>query len=133
MAFLEEKDNHSHWEQIWAKKTGNDTFVVCCIPFFTYGLNLGDEVECDANHQIKEVVRSSGNLTYRIWFKEVSDHEIKTRIEAEAKEVGGEHEWSSENLLAASVPFEKRLTFEQILSGMAGNGLVFESGSQHET
>jgi hypothetical protein len=43
LAFLERKDAHNHWEQMWAKKTDENTFILC-IPFFTQGLNLGDEV-----------------------------------------------------------------------------------------
>jgi len=130
LAFLETKDNHNHWEQMWAKKTGENTFILCCIPFFTYGINLGDEVACDSNHQIQRVLRRLGNLTYRIWFKDVSDPAVKTRVEGKVQEMSGEREWSSENLLAISIPSEKQRILEQFLSGETNSGIVFEQGSR---
>jgi len=130
LAFLETKDNHNHWEQMWAKKTGEKTFILCCIPFFTYGLNLGDEVACDSNHQIQRVLSGSGNLTYRIWFKDVTDPTTKARVESKTKEVGGVHEWSSENLLAVSIPGDKQIMFEQFLSHETSSGIIFEEGSR---
>jgi hypothetical protein len=92
LAFLETKENHNHREQMLAKKTGENTLILCCIPLFTYGLSLGDEVACDSNHQIESVLRSYGNLTYRIWLKEVNDSEVKAKIESKVRELGGELE-----------------------------------------
>ena len=129
LAFLETKENHNHWEQMWAKKTGENRFILCCIPLFTYGLNLGDEVACDSNHQIQSVIKGSGNLTYRIWLKEVNNPEVKAKIEGKVREVGGEFEWSSENLLAVSIPGEKERIFEEFVSVETQSGLIFERGS----
>src|SRR6267142_3788381 len=81
-AFLEVKENHNHWEQMWARKLNENHFMICCVPFFTYGLNLGDEVLCDPDYQIREVTKRSGNMTFRIWFKDVLDPSLKEGVVA---------------------------------------------------
>jgi hypothetical protein len=45
-------------EQIWARQIEKDVFEVCCIPFFAYGLALGDLVKTtiiDGDYIIDEV------------------------------------------------------------------------------
>lgn len=31
-------------EQLWARREADNEFIICCIPFFTYGISLGDHV-----------------------------------------------------------------------------------------
>ena len=63
---------------------------------------LGDEVEIDANFVLQRVVRSSGQVTFRVWF---GGQNATTRQELvrEIEMMKPLMEWSSENLLALSV------------------------------
>ena len=53
------------------------------------------------------------------------DPQVKARVETNTQEMSGECEWSSENLLAVSVPSEKAELFERDLSAEINSGLVF--------
>lgn len=33
------------FEQLWAKKVGENQFAICCVPFFLYDVALGAQVE----------------------------------------------------------------------------------------
>jgi hypothetical protein len=56
------------YEQPWAKRLGEDRFEVCCIPFFVYGLALGDVVRADAEtgYVIRSADQRSGNGVVRV-------------------------------------------------------------------
>ncbi|MFI7276150.1 DUF4265 domain-containing protein [Streptomyces sp. NPDC049879] len=62
------------WEQLWAKRTGTDEFVVCAIPLFADGIALGDHVTARPAHGfdlvVDSVVRSAGNAVLRVYFRE---------------------------------------------------------------
>jgi hypothetical protein len=61
------------WEQLWAKQTRSDEFIICCIPFFTYGIALGDTVRTATikgmDYVVSEVRARSGRRVVRLWFK----------------------------------------------------------------
>jgi hypothetical protein len=61
---------HRTWEQLWCKQTGENTFVVCCVPFCLYDLALGDEVETSPpgfrEYEFRRVLRPSGRRVYRV-------------------------------------------------------------------
>jgi hypothetical protein len=42
MADLSPWGLQDRWEQLWASQVAEDEFILCCIPFFTYGMALGD-------------------------------------------------------------------------------------------
>ncbi|MFO0759127.1 MAG: DUF4265 domain-containing protein [Byssovorax sp.] len=69
-------------EQIWARKIDADKFEVCCIPFFTYGIALGDVVVVSLGEErmytIERVVENSGRRVYRLWLKGVGESERAT-------------------------------------------------------
>jgi len=94
-------------EQLWAKQVGPTQFVLCCIPFFTYGLALGDVVETEAargkQYVVRRVVNSAGHRVLRIWLARASQPE-RQDILAQVVSHGFLHEWSSDNLLAIDVP-----------------------------
>ena len=54
------------WEQMWGKVVSENTFIVCCIPFFLYGLSIGDKIVVSDAKDF-EVVEKSENTTIRIW------------------------------------------------------------------
>lgn len=59
-------DARDEWEQMWGKVVGENTFIVCCIPFFLYGLSIGDKVIIDGAEEF-EIIEKSANTTIRIW------------------------------------------------------------------
>ena len=88
-------------EQLWAKQLTEQAFELCCIPFFAYGLALGDVVETDAEYEVRRVTRPSGRSVFRVWF---GDSPLSTtdrdRLAADLTEAGALVERSSVNLLA---------------------------------
>jgi hypothetical protein len=67
-------DDADKVEQLWVKRVdkqpadglGPREFVICCIPFFTYGIALGDTVRTDAEHYVCEVVKKAGHRNLRV-------------------------------------------------------------------
>ena len=53
-------------EQLWARKIDSNRFEVCCIPFFTYGIALGDTVQTDEDYLILKVIHTVGHKTLRV-------------------------------------------------------------------
>ena len=101
-AYQGTKDGKNEWEQLWGQEIAPQRCVVCCIPFFVHDVALGDEVEIDADFVLQRVVRSSGQVTFRVWF---GGQNATTRQELvrEIEMMKPLMEWSSENLLALSV------------------------------
>lgn len=102
-AHLGMKDGKNEWEQLWGQKTAPQRFILCCIPFFAHDIALGDEVETDANFVLQRVIQRSGQVTFRVWFgaeDSMTRQELVRALEAMKPLM----EWSSENLLALSVP-----------------------------
>lgn len=55
-------------EGLWCKKASNDTYIVDNVPFYTYGISLGDEIcvtEEDGEYHFQSIVNPSGNSTLR--------------------------------------------------------------------
>lgn len=70
VAYLGFNEGRNEWEQFWGRRTAEYRFMVCCIPFFANDIDLGDEVETDADWVVQRVVRKSGHVTFRVWFGE---------------------------------------------------------------
>ena len=92
-------------EQLWARKIDHSTFEVCCIPFFAYGLALGDTVACSADFTIQRRLFCGGHRTLRI---AIADFENQHRIHEGLHEwvfaSGLLHEWYSQGYLAVDLP-----------------------------
>jgi hypothetical protein len=101
-AHLGMKGGKNEWEQLWGQEVAPRRLIVCCIPFFVYDVALGDEVEIDANFVFQQVVRSSGQATFRVWFGG-QDTTMRQELVGEIEAMKPLMEWSSENLLALSV------------------------------
>jgi hypothetical protein len=50
---------------VWTRTEDNVSFELCCIPFFKYGLSLGDVVRTTADDGKYEIVPKSGHRTIR--------------------------------------------------------------------
>jgi Domain of unknown function (DUF4265) len=63
----QEPDGRKVWEQLWSEQTDENLFRLCCIPFFVYELNLGDEFETHneggQRHVVNRIVRCSEHYT----------------------------------------------------------------------
>jgi hypothetical protein len=60
------------FEQMWTRTDDQREYEVCCIPFFTYGIALGDVVTWDPISHLVEVATPSGRQNIRIAFLDKS-------------------------------------------------------------
>jgi hypothetical protein len=92
-------------EQVWARKIGNNTFEICCIPFFTYGIALGDTVETDSGYFIRKVAEKGGHRTLRgaVANKDKAD-ELHESIHGYLDRAGLMYEWYSLGYFAVDLP-----------------------------
>jgi hypothetical protein len=100
-------------EQLWARQLGEAEFMICCIPFFTYGIALGDRV-CTSSREerryiIEDVRERSGRRVSRLWLKDV-DEAGRTEVKAFLSEHCLLSEWYSTNLLALDIPEDPEVT-----------------------
>ena len=75
-------DLPNHWaahgpESLWARKVGDDLYLLVAVPFFAYDLNYRDVVRATWAGEgrravVREVVRRSGHTTLRIVFRDAS-------------------------------------------------------------
>src|SRR5262245_18202449 len=95
------------FEQIWARKITENRFEICCIPFFTYGLALGDEVTSTLDFVICNVQRRNGHKIFRIAIETGRDTVgIHKKLHEWVDQTGFLYEWSSDGYLAVDVPPE---------------------------
>lgn len=105
-ADISEEPGHREWEQIWARRLGEHTFEICCVPFFAYGMALGDVVETNGAHVIRRVINRSGHRTVRIWLGDSSSAAAREEVQKAVSSLKINIERYSENLLALSVAGE---------------------------
>ncbi len=53
------------FEQVWTRTDDQETFELCCIPFFPYGVSLGDRIAIRDDGSF-QVVEKSGHQTIRV-------------------------------------------------------------------
>ncbi len=129
-AYLEEKNSKNEWEQLWAIRLGDKRFCIGCIPFFAFDLALGDEVETDENYVIQRVIKESGHYTFRVWFGNSTDQEIKNEVLKFMDNLPVELEWSSANLLAISAPdpSQAKQVADYLYTQQSMEYLIYETG-----
>lgn len=130
-AYLGEKDSHNEWEQLWVRRLGERRFSLCCIPFFSYDLALGDEVETDENYVVKTIVKASGQYTIRVWFGNSPGPDVKVEVLQKLEELELSIEWSSDNLLAisASNADQVREINNYLCERQRSGDLIYEAGN----
>jgi len=126
---IDPTDTAIETEQLWARMVDARQFEVCCIPFFFYGLALGDLVETDDQYQVLKILKASGRFVFRVWFtKPISS---RSDFAKQLVERGALVEWSSTNLLG--VDAENRSVAIEITRFLeerkALGEILFESGS----
>lgn len=119
-------------EQLWAKQLSDDTFEICCIPFFVYDVSLGDVAQTapagGRRYMVSKVIRPSGRFVFRVWFGD--SFQPRREIAEQLETLGAVLEWSSPNLLAIDAADED---LAKVISGwllereQLGH-LVYETG-----
>lgn len=93
------------FEQIWVKTINDRVFQVCCVPFFVYGIALGDLVETDDEFTFQRIASKSGHKTLRIAVaKKTDDAHLHTVCHEWVVQSGLLHEWYSDGYLAVDLP-----------------------------
>jgi hypothetical protein len=121
------------WEQLWARELGENIFEICCIPFFSYGLALGDIVETrpyDAKrYVVSSRLKTKGHFTLRVWFQNQIEESLLESISSSGFAV--ERRYKTGRLVSIDAPSsEKRKELEQMLESQAiSEGFFWENGS----
>jgi hypothetical protein len=112
VADLSDHGMQGRLEQLWARKISEVEFVICCIPFFTYGIALGDRVFTSEREERRYVIdgvrEKAGRHISRLWLKDVDEAgraEIKTFVEQQNLL----SEWYSTDLLALDIPVDPEI------------------------
>ena len=97
-------------ESMWAFDLGDGRCQIDNIPFFAYGLNLGDVVRV-AEHEgfrreVMENVEKSGNRTFRVALEKGCSEESAEALVTKLRRMGVRLERGFSILLALSVPPE---------------------------
>ncbi len=94
------------YEQLWTKQIEPLKFMICCIPFFVYGIALGDIVNTEHNDDyfLKDLSIRSGNLTVRFSIRVKSIYDDLLRA---LKHECIEHECASDTMIASSFKTKK--------------------------
>src|SRR5690606_6884658 len=56
------------YEQMWTRTDDGASHELCCIPFFAYGLSLGDVITLTSDDGAYEIASKSGHRTVRFAF-----------------------------------------------------------------
>ena len=118
-------------EQLWTRQLTDDTFEMCCIPFFVYDIALGDVVETrprgGRKYVLSRVVEPSGRYVFRVHFKKRG---TGTAVADELAEMGALLEWSSPSLLAVDAADLARAQAlaNYLQAAEAEQRLIYETG-----
>jgi hypothetical protein len=114
------------WEQMWGKKNDDNSITICCIPFFAYGLALGDVVEIDHKSVFIRLKQESGNLTIRAWTREMPADAKRPFVEAMLL-YADNAEMHSDDLVAFNVSPDKFAVAHEFLVKSERNiGAIYE-------
>jgi Domain of unknown function (DUF4265) len=100
-------------EQLSTSQVSPDRFEVCCIPFFTYGIALGDVVSARKGQEtswlMESVVSRSGHRTVRLAIESAARaQELHEQLHTLVAETGLAHEWHGSGYVAIDIPPDKR-------------------------
>ncbi|MEU9603213.1 DUF4265 domain-containing protein [Streptomyces sp. NPDC048057] len=92
-------------EQLWLREASESgSYAVCCIPFYAYGLALGDVVRLNASGGVERLVRKSGRRVLRVLFAEDRPSADSRSALREAVDACGLlSEWNGERQVAIDV------------------------------
>lgn len=120
--------NDVEGESIWAKEIPGepDHYILDNIPFFAYGLNIGDVVRCVATkeypREVVSVVRPSGNSTMRVAFDPLVDDRVITQAMDKIHDTGAIVECAVKGVYSISVNDDAYDTVLAWLSALEDDG-----------
>ena len=108
------------YEQLWTKKLGSDRFLICCLPFFTYGIALRDIVVAvlDEREQymFQHVAKKSGHRLLRFAFQSKETAvSIHKQLHQALLAAGCAQEWNGSGYCAVDIGSERDLGAVQAL------------------
>jgi hypothetical protein len=93
------------FEQFWTRQVSKTRFELSCIPFFTYGIALGDTVEVSSKGVVRRVTKKSGHKTLRVVVVDRREEAIiHPTLHEWVKNAGLLHEWCSPGYLSVDIP-----------------------------
>lgn len=133
MAALEGAPLEGRWEQLWAQRINEHEFRICCIPFFTFGVALGDIVHTapqgGKQYVIDHVAHRSGRGVLRFWTKNATPASV-ARVQAVLARENQLSEIYGEHLLV--IDFDSGQTdpeIDALLAEASALGLLIERGA----
>ncbi|MFF4535538.1 DUF4265 domain-containing protein [Streptomyces aureus] len=113
-------------EQLWLSKAEGG-YEVCCIPFWAYGLALGDVVAVSDNGYISGIVRKSGRRVLRVLFLEPRPSmDSRVPLRSVLESAGLLSEWNGDRHVAIDVPDESAMRqVYDVLNPEIQNGTAF--------
>lgn len=92
-------------EQVWLRRTADNTAALCCIPFRAYGVALGDTVRLTPHDSmVAEVLAGSGRRVLRALVVEPALATTAPELRRHITEAGLRSEWSGDRHVAIDVP-----------------------------
>ncbi|MFN8526229.1 MAG: DUF4265 domain-containing protein [Chloroflexota bacterium] len=109
------------------------SLVLCCVPFYTYNLALGDRFR-PATYPLSQdevdVVERRGAVTFRVWLRPEATAEDRARIVPGILDGVDAAEWATPDLLAVSVlDTNAPSLFDRLLDARARGFVLFEVAS----
>ena len=104
---VEHTGDSEYFEELWTRQVGENLHEICCIPFFIFGLALGDTVEFHQGKVPAEsltLIEPSGHETYWVWIDDNCPISEMERIRDKLIEHWIEHEGFGFKLLAIDIP-----------------------------
>ena len=121
------------YEQIWCRQITDNSFEVCCIPFFLYDVALGDIIRTSQRgghrYVVDRVERPSGRYVFRIHL-DPSETRHGEAVEAWLHDKNALLEWSSASLVAVDArdPAHAREIADYLDSEERHGRLIYETG-----
>ncbi|MEV7860914.1 DUF4265 domain-containing protein [Streptomyces hirsutus] len=93
-------------EQLWLRKLPEDSgYEVCCIPFYAYGLALGDIVGKSEADTIDRLIGRSGRRVLRVFFVDPRPSgDSRAALRSAVASANLLSEWNGEHHVAIDVP-----------------------------
>jgi hypothetical protein len=91
-------------EQLWVKQLAESRFLMRSLPFFTYGIALGDEVSTDETLTIDGVLQRSGHRLIRVAVQSAGTQEFHDQFHPFLDKHRLLHEWLNFGFVAIDLP-----------------------------
>jgi hypothetical protein len=93
------------FEQFWALRIAENVFEISCIPFFAYGIALGDKVRVNGDCLIEEIIERSGHNSLRLAIADsIDQNKLHRKLHDWVEKSGLLYEWYSPGYLAVDIP-----------------------------